>query len=88
MDQGPIRVEKHFRMSSTLHRSLTTHHGRRNSSPKSRPDVLEAILAPAIQVNFPAPRQGTGDPHRDWILILRKVVSGGLQPSATIDLPQ
>ena len=77
MDQGPIGMEKHFRMSSTLYRSLTTHHGRRNSSPKSSPNALKAVLAPAIQVDLPVPRQRMGDPHRDWILILEEVVSNG-----------
>ena len=70
MDQGPIGMEKHFRMSCTLHCLLTTHHGRRNSSPQSRPNALEAVLTPAIWMDFPAPRQRAGDPHRNQILIL------------------
>ena len=72
MDQGPIGMEKHFRTSSTPHRLLTMHHRRRNSSPKSSPNALEAVLAPAIWVDLPAPWQRTGDPHRDQILILGK----------------
>ena len=88
MDQGPIGMEKCFRTSGTPYHLLTTHHGRRNSSPESRPNALKTVLTPAVWVDFPAPRQGTGDPHRDRILILEEVVSYGNQLSAAIDLPQ
>ena len=75
MDQGLIGMEKYFSTSSTPYHLLTTHHGRRNSSPKSHPNALKAVLAPAIWMDFPAPRQGMSDPHKDWTLILGKVVS-------------
>ena len=75
MNQGLIGMEECFKTSRTSHCMLTTHHGRRDSSPQSRPYALEAILAPAIQVDLSTPRQGTGNPHRNQILVLRKVVS-------------
>ena len=80
-------MEKCFRVSRTSHCSLTMHHGRRNSSPKSSPHALKVILAPTIRVDLPTPRQGMGDPHRDQILVLREVVSDGYQLSNAIDLP-
>ena len=87
MEQRLIRMEEHFRITSTVHRLLTMYHSRRNSSPESRPNALKAILAPAICVDLPALRQRMSDPHRDQILVLEEVVSNGYQLSTTIDLP-
>ena len=56
---------------------LTTHHAWRNSSPQSSPYTLEAVLAPAIGVDLGMPRKRPGDPHRDWIFVLGKSISGG-----------
>ena len=87
MEQRPIGMKECFRMSSTSNHLLTMYHGRRNSSPESHPNALEAILPPAVWIDFPVPRQRTHDPHRDQILILEEVISCDHQPDVAIDLP-
>ena len=83
-----IRMVEQFRMSNTSNHPLTMHHYRRNSSPESRPYALKAILAPAIQVNLPLPKQRASDPHRDQILILEEVNSCNHQSDVATNLPQ
>ena len=77
MEQRPIGMIQGFRTSSTTDSPLTTHHAWRNSSPQSRSNALETVLAPAVGVNHGTPRERPGDPHRDRIFVLGKSISGG-----------
>ena len=77
MKQQPIGMVQRFRTSCTTDSLLTTHHARRDHSPQSRPYTLEAVLAPAVGVSLGTPRERPGDPHRDQIFILGKLISVG-----------
>ena len=85
---GPDRDGKMIRTFDTTNCPLTMHCYWRNGSPESRPNALEAVLAPTIWVHFPSPRKKMSNPCRDWILILREVNSCNHQPDAATDLPQ